>query len=167
VGFLANAFPLVQAGLPLEIIGVTIFLVRLVPTALRTSLVRDTPERFGVPPLLFLPLNIAVLVSIIVRFAPDLSITPPRQFLAMDHAIFVGVMTFSIVGFVMRLSPARVPGWLSQFMFWGMLFGVTVFVAGLLLDVTPMLHLATPILGVAILAAVGVYAPRLLRGEGA
>lgn len=167
VGFLANAFPLVQAGLPLEIIGVAIFLVRLVPTALRTSLLADTPERYGVPPLLFLPVNIAVLVSIIVRFAPDLSATPPRQFLAMDHAIFVGVMTFAIVGFVMRLSPARVPGWLSQFIFWGMLFGVTVFVAGLLMDITPMLHSATPILGVAILAAVGMYAPRLLRAEGA
>ena len=165
VGFLSGQFALVQAGLPLEIIGTLIFLVRLVPTALRTSLLADTPARYGVPALVFLPVNIAVLVTIIATYAPDLTTTPPRMFLAMDHAIFVGVMTFAILGLVQRLAPASVPGWVSQFMFFGMLVGISLFVVGLLTDVTPLLHSGTPLLGLAILAAVGVYAPKLLRGE--
>lgn len=164
VGFLTNQFGLVQAGLPLEIIGTVIFLVRLVPTALRTSLLADTPARYGIPPLVFLPLNIAILVSIIARYAPDLSTTPPRQFEAMDHAIFVGVMTFSIFGFVQQLVGVRLSGWHTQFMFWGMLVGISLFVVGLLTDITPLLHSGTPLLGLAILAGVGVYAPKLLRG---
>ena len=130
----------------------------------RTSLLTDTPARYGIPPLVFLPVNIAVLVSIITRFAPDLSVTPPRQFEAMDHAIFVGVMTFSILGLVQQLVPVRLSGWHTQFMFWGMLVGVSLFVAGLLADMTPLLHAGTPLLGLAILAGVGVYAPKLLRG---
>ena len=164
VGFLGNQFALVQAGLPLEIIGTVIFLVRLLPTALRTSLLADTPARYGIPPLVFLPVNIAVLVTIIATYAPDLTATPPRMFLAMDHAIFVGVMTFAIFGFVQQLVGVRLSGWHTQFMFWGMLVGVSLFVAGLLLDVTPLLHSGTPLLGLAILAGVGVYAPKLLRG---
>ncbi|MFA7297569.1 MAG: hypothetical protein WC211_10380 [Dehalococcoidia bacterium] len=163
VGFLSGQFALVQAGLPLEIIGTLIFLVRLVPTALRTSLLADTPQRYGIPPLVFLPVNIAILVSIIARYAPDLTVTPVRQFEAMDHAIFVGVMTFAIFGVVQQLVPPRRSGWHNQFMFWGMLVGVSLFVVGLLLDVTPLLHSGTPLLGLAILAGVGVYAPRLLR----
>lgn len=163
VGFLGNQFVLVQAGLPLEIIGTVIFLVRLVPTALRTSILSGA-ERYGVPPLLFLPVNIAVLVTIIATYAPDLSATPPRMFLAMDHAIFVGVMTFSIFGFVQQLVGVRLSGWHTQFMFWGMLVGISLFVVGLLTDITPLLHAGTPLLGLAILAGVGVYAPKLLRG---
>jgi hypothetical protein len=161
LGLITNTFALVQLSLPLEVIGTLIFLVRLVPTAMRTSLLADSSARFGIPPLVFLPVNVALLVSAIVRFAPNVENAPLRLFEAIDHTIFVGVMTFTILGYIARISSARVPSMVSHLIFWGALIGLAGFVVGLVADNTSLIVLSTPILGLALLVAVAVRAPAL------
>ncbi|RLT35877.1 MAG: hypothetical protein DWI59_02175 [Chloroflexi bacterium] len=163
-GFLLNVFELVQFSLPLELIGTVIFLVRLAPRAMRTSWTVAGPGWHAVVAMIFLPVNVLLLVALIVRFAPDVEQAPPRLFEAIDHTIFVGVMTSSILGYVMTLSRSARPAWVDQFVFWGVTVGVTGFVAGLLTDQTHMIRTFTPLLGVAILVAVVAHAPALLRG---
>lgn len=162
VGLIANVFALVQLSLPLEIIGTLIFVVRLAPTAMRTSLLADSPARFAVPTLVFLPINVALLVSLIVQYAPNLENAPPRLFEAIDHTIFVGVMTFAIMGYIARMSTARVPSIVSQLVFWGMVVGLAGFAIALVTDNTMLIRMSTPILGVALLTAVAVRAPGML-----
>ncbi len=162
IGFLSNQFALVQLSLPLEIVGTLIFLVRLAPTALRTSWMVAGPGWHAVVAMIFLPINVALLVSLIVRYAPNVEEAPVRLFEAIDHTIFVGVMTSAILGYLMTLSTASRPRWVDALVFWGVTMGVTGFVAGLLTDQTHVIRTFTPMLGVAILTAVVAHAPGLL-----
>ncbi len=163
-GFLLNMFELVQLSLPLELIGTVIFVVRLAPTALRTSWLVTGPGRHAVVAMIFLPVNVLLLVALIVRFAPDVDQPPARLFEAIDHTIFVGVMTSSILGYVMTLTRSGRPAWVDQFVFWGVTVGVTGFAVGLVTDQTHVIRTFTPLLGTAILVAVVAHAPGLLRG---
>jgi hypothetical protein len=162
LGILLDVEPLLMISLPLELIGLGVFLWRMFPTARRTSWLAADTARHGTVAGIFLIVNIVIFVYLISEYVEDLDAAPRRLLLALDHSIFVGVLTMAIVPFIVRNSTATRPAWVDHVVFWGMGLGVASFVTGLLLDEDVFLHAGTPVLGVAILLAIAVH----VRGMG-
>ncbi len=155
VGLLANVPPLLAVGIPLEVIGLVILVVRLRGPLMSAGLVSPGPARHGLMALLFLIVNIAILAYLVANyFSRDLQ-PPDHLLLALDHSIFVGVMTNGIIALIARFRGPVKP--LSQHIaFWGLNIGTAGFVLGLLLESSPLKHAFTPILGLTLLHAIAV-----------
>jgi hypothetical protein len=162
LGILLDLLPLIMLSLPFELIGLLIFLWRLVPVARRVSWSSASPTRHGVVGLIFLVVNISIFMYLIVNYADDFEAAPRRLFLALDHSIFVGVLTMNIVGFIATFSMAR-PTWVDHVVFAGISIGVAAFVAGLILDTNVLIRAGTPVLGLSLLFAIVVHLAGLQR----
>jgi hypothetical protein len=163
IGILLEADPLAGLSLLFEIVGLAIFLWRMWPTARQTSWLRAGPARHAVPASLFLIVNIVILVYLISNYIDDFEAAPRRLALALDHSIFVGVLTNTILALlVMTLRTPR-PEWVDHAVFWGFNAGATGFVTGLVADQTWLIRIATPLLGAAILLAIGVHLAEAVR----
>ena len=134
IGLLLEIPTRVAFGLPFEIIGLVILIVRVRGAlAAGLNLAALGAARHGAAALVFLVVNIAILVYLVVNyFAANLE-PPEHLLLAMDHSIFVGVMTNSILG-VMFLFRRPVGALVEQLVFFGLNVGLAAFVVGLLLD---------------------------------
>lgn len=163
LGILLDVLPLVMVSLPLEIAGLAIFVWRMLPAIRRTSWLAADPARHGAAASIYLVVNIAIFVYLIGNYAEDFEAAPRRLLLALDHSIFVGVLTLAIIGYIARLPQAARPAILDHLVFAGVAAGIGLFVAGLLADMDPLIHAGTPILGLALLLAIGVHALGLLR----
>jgi hypothetical protein len=160
VGFLVDVDALIALNLPLELVGVGIFVWRIAPMARAVSLTGRGVARFGVPAAVFLLVNIAILVYLIANYIEDFDEAPRRLMLALDHSIFLGVLTAGIIALIAMTSDVERPAWVDHSVFVGLNVGVAGFVLGLLADATPMLQVFTPVMGAAILLAIGTH----LRG---
>ena len=157
-GTLMGVLPLVMLSLPLEIVGLVIYLVRIVPRFGAVSWLAALPARHGVAAVLFLVVNIAILAYTIVNYAATGFENAPRGlFIALDHSIFVGVLTSAILAFVMTLSRGTRAAWIDHAVFWGVTLGVAAFLVALLAEVPPLIRVATPVLGAALLLAIAVH----------
>lgn len=161
VALLAEVDPLAGIATLFEIIGLVILLVRLGPTLMRVSWTSGTARHATLATPFFI-VNIALLTYLVANYIEDFEAAPLRLILAMDHAIFVGVVTNAIVGWIVSISTARRPAWVDDAVFWGLNVGIAGFVAGLIADSSPIIRVATPVLGAAILLAIAVHA----RGLG-
>ena len=130
IGILAGVLPLVMLSLRLEVVGLAICLVRIVPRFGAVSWMAASPTRHGVAAVLFLIVNISIFTYLIANYAAtNFEGVSPRLFLALDHSIFVGVLTSTILAFVMTQSTGARPGWVDHAVFWGVTLGVGAFVA--------------------------------------
>jgi hypothetical protein len=163
-----NNEQLFGAYVPLQLITIIIFLVRLGRPLAAISWLAVSSGRHYVMSALFLVFNFAIITYLISgiisgRLSPD---SPDPTFLgiilAMDHAMFIGVMTNILFGMV-RDTAGRTSlyGWADQLIFWGMNIGLVGFVVGLLADSAIVKRISTPIMGLAILVAIAVYTLRL------
>ncbi|MEX1023304.1 MAG: hypothetical protein WD058_09165, partial [Dehalococcoidia bacterium] len=157
LGELLGVLPLTMISLPLEIGGLGIFLWRMAPAARRISWLDASPARHGVVAGLYLVVNIAILAYMIPNYAEDFEAAPRRLVLALDHSIFIGGLTMAILGFIALRSTAVRPPWVDHVVFWGLTAGVTGFIVGLLSDTDMIIRGSTPVLGLAILFALGVH----------
>jgi hypothetical protein len=166
IGLLSGAVPLVALGIPFEIIGLVILVVRLRGPLTSTSLLAATPARHGVMALIFLVVNLAILVYLVMNYIAQNLQPPTPLLLALDHSIFVGVMTNGIITLIARFRGPVKP--LSQHIaFWGLNIGAAGFVVALLLESTPLKQVFTPILGLTLLHAIAVLFIALGRGTEA
>ena len=167
VGLLASIPALITVGLPFEVIGLVILVVRLRGPLLAGFQVTSVASgRHGTMALLFLIVNIALLVYLVVNYFSINQPPPLNLLLALDHSIFVGVMTNCILGLItlFRLPVAPV---IDHLVFAGLNLGIMGFVIGLLLDSTPFKHSSTPVLGLAILLALATSFGPLGKSEEA
>jgi hypothetical protein len=163
IGILIEADPLAALSLLFEVAGLAIFLWRLWPVARHISWLQANTARHGPPASLFLIVNIAILVYLISNYIDDFEAAPRRLALALDHSIFVGVLTNTILALLSTTLRTPRPEWVDHAVFWGVNIGAAGFVLGLLADVTPLLRVFTPLLGAAILLAIGVHLAEAVR----
>ena len=161
VALLAEIDPLAGIATLFEIVGLAILIVRLGPTLVRVSLSSGT-ARFAAFATPFFIVNIGLLTYLIANYIEDFEAAPTRLLLAMDHSIFVGVLTNLLVGWIVSMSGARRPAWVDSAVFWGLNLGVAGFIVGLIADSSPIIRVATPVLGLALLTAIVVH----VRGLG-
>ena len=154
VGLLLGILPLITLGLPFEVIGLAILIVRLRgPLAAAANVMQGGPARYGALALVFLIVNITLLVYLVVNYF-SVNLPPPLNvLLAMDHSIFIGVMTNAILA-VIAMFRRPTTALIGHVVFFGLNLGLIGFLAGLLLDSAPLKQVSTPVMGAAILIAV-------------
>jgi hypothetical protein len=151
----------------LNVAAVGIFVVRVLPTALRTDWMAGA-GRFVAASGAFVAVAMAIFLYVIAQFIGNPAIAnDPTSVLgiitASDHAAFIGVITNLVFGSVIALTIDRrmVSPWADQVAFWGTNLGLTVFLAGLVADSTVLKMIGAPVMGVSLLIGLGALAARL------
>jgi putative effector of murein hydrolase LrgA (UPF0299 family) len=163
IGAVIDSFPLIALNVPLEILGVLIFLARLGKRLGKISwLERGRQRLYGIS-VLFVAVNIGLLAYLIVTYAEDFESIPPWLIFALDHAMFIGVMTNGIFGMIYVASAERRDfwRWADDLLFWGMNIGLVGFVVGLIRQSPEIKQIFSPIMGAGILAALVMFTIRL------
>lgn len=164
VGALTASEPLLGAFMPMEIIAMVIFLVRIRRPAMATPWgVRSEERHFGIL-VPFLVANVALLIYLVSGLIggryDDFGAIPPWLVFAFDHAMFIGVMTNGIFALHMTLHRDRLRAtpWVYDVAFFGMNLGLLGFVLGLLMDSAVVKRIASPVMGLSILTVLAVLA---------
>ena len=178
-GALTNNQMIIGMYIPLQVIGVIIYLIRLGPKMLAASWLAGGPARHYAISAVFLVANVGLITYLIVNFVsgaygdpPDFALIPSWLVFAMDHAMFIGVMTNGLFGLVSEAArtpsttfhsaqDARLWPWADHALFWGMNVGAIGFVVGLMQKSAPIKQVFAPIMGTAILIAIVTYTLRL------
>ena len=63
------------------------------------------------------------------------------------------------------LGRGAVSSWVPHLVFWGVNLGLAVFMVGLIVDTAEVKRIGAPLMGVALLLALGLLAPKLLGSE--
>ncbi|MEK7292667.1 MAG: hypothetical protein AAB018_02470 [Actinomycetota bacterium] len=161
VGALLDVTPLIGLSLPLEIIGIVVFIRRLRAPMKVVDWIRGHWDRGSVATTIFLTADIALLVYLIVRYKGEVDDAPPHLLLALDHMMFIGVMTNSLFGLVDNAAKHRRWPRIDNWVFWTMNIGLVVFAFGLLIDVTMFKRIGAPFMGTAILVGIATMSARL------
>ncbi|MCC6383373.1 MAG: hypothetical protein IT304_12775, partial [Dehalococcoidia bacterium] len=153
-----------------QVVAVVLFVVRILPAALRASWLSTAPGRHFAIASLWTVLALALfmyLVSQVIANPNDPNALPLNVLLASDHAVYIGVLTNIVVGLLslLVLRPGSAPAWASHLVFWGVNLGLAVFMVGLITEAAEVKRIGAPLMGVALLAALAVLASRLWSGE--
>jgi hypothetical protein len=153
LGLLLDIDPLPPLATIIELVGVGIFFKRMWPE-LRAVVWGDrTPGRYAAAAALAIIVNIIFLNYVVGANGGDIDAAPMHQILALDHTMFIGVVTNALFALHLVATAGRTR-WpqLDRYVFVGMNAGLAVFVVALLAESTWMMRIATPVLGLAILA---------------
>ncbi len=166
IALIFDVEPLIQLASLLQVIAVVVFVARmwtyLAPSAWR----QGGPNSFARWSVVYLVVGIGLLVYIVQLFVSG-QIDPEAGegahiLIAFDHALFVGLMT----NILMLITGARL-AWsgLERAIVWGLNLGVAGFIVGLVSQSSPVKRVFTPILGLALIAA--IYTRMMSRPEAA
>lgn len=160
IGLLWDIDPLVQLSLPLEVAGIAIYLYRM-RRPLLDSVKASAPwqARFAAISPIYLAVVILLFVYLIIDYDGDPDLIPMHKILAVDHLTFVGAMTNAIFALLLTVLGGRLRKWsaLPAVVFFAMNVGLVFFVVGLYFDETAPKHMGTPVLGAALLVAIGAF----------
>ena len=153
VGLLLDIDALPPLATLIELIGVGIFFKRLWPDLRSVAWHEHTPSRYAAASATAIIVNIIFINYLVGANEGDLDLVGTHQILALDHTMFVGVLTNAIFGLHLVATSGRTR-WahLDGAVFVGMNASLVVFVISLLAESTWLMRLATPVLGLCILA---------------
>jgi len=156
LGVLLDNDAMLQANVPLEVIGLFILVWRLrkylAPSQWGAS-VPDTMARTAILGLIVGVILFTYVVSLFVSGAEFEEIAP--VLVAVDHVNFIMVMTNLI--FAMMAVGSRVADSVNRVIFWGANIGVAGFAVGLFTENATVKRIFTPILGLALLFGIYTY----------
>jgi hypothetical protein len=170
VGILYNVQPLLMLNLLFELAAVGVFVWRMFPALRAVGWMDAGPARqFGISAL-FVVVDVLLVVWLITQFIAaegDIEKVSMGLLVASDHAVFIGVMTNAILGLLLYAIERRGAGsaWLSHVVFWGVNVGLVGFLVGLIGDVTILKEIFTPIMGTALLIAIGSFLVQVRPGR--
>lgn len=157
---------LIQLASMLQVIAVITFIVRMWRHLAPSAWKGGESVTFARWSVVWLAVGIGLLVYLVQLFVSG-QLDPESGeganiLLAFDHALFVGLMTN-----VLLSSTGRSLVWdrTQQMVVWGLNVGILGFIVGLLSESAPLKRVFTPILGLALLAA--VYSHMMGRREAA
>lgn len=153
-----------------QLVAVVLFVVRVWPAALRSPWGSPTAQRHFAMASLWTVLALVLfmyLVSQVIANPDDPNALPLNILLASDHAVYIGVLTNIVIGLLSLLVVGRgaVSSWVPHVVFWGVNLGLAVFMVGLIVDTAEVKRIGAPLMGLALLVALGLLAPRLLGAE--
>ena len=153
-----------------QLVAVVLFVARVWPAALRSAWGNPAPGRHFAVASLWTVLALVLfmyLVSQVIANPDDPNALPLNILLASDHAVYIGVLTNIVIGLLSLLVMGRgaVSSWAPHLVFWGVNLGLAVFMVGLIVDTAEVKRIGAPLMGVALLVALGLLAPRLLGSE--
>ena len=150
-----------------DIVAVGLFVVRVLPKALRTDW-RSGGGRHIAASALFVPVAMAIFLYVVFKFIGDPKLatdpTPVAGVLtASDHAAFIGVVTNLVLGLLNTLAADRRSRWpwADQIAFWGTNIGLAIFLVGLVATSSTIKEIGAPLMGVCLLVGLATLAMRL------
>lgn len=156
LGVLLDNDPMLQASVPLELIGLFILVWRLRSFLAPSQWGRTVPGTMARTAVIGLIAGVALfiyVVSLFVSGADFEEISP--VLVAVDHLNFIMVMTNLI--FAMMAMASVVPETANRLIFWGVNVGVVGFAVGLFTENATLKRIFTPIMGVALLYGIYTY----------
>jgi hypothetical protein len=166
VSLLFEITPLAPIAALIELVGVIIMIVRLLPAARAVNWAGASAGRFATVAAFAIVANIVFINYLAARYEGDFDKVPDRNLLALDHTMFIGVLTNAIFGLLYSVTRGD-SRWrrMDQPIFFGMNIGLAGFVISLLGDLTWLERAATPLMGASILAGLATYTVRLATRE--
>jgi hypothetical protein len=164
IGALLNIQPLLGIFIPLSIIALLIFLVRIGGKVLGTNWLATGSARHYAIAVPWVIVNIVVtIIAIVIAIKEGFNNAPFNLFVAADHAMFIGVMTNVIFGLIQDYTNDRERTWpfTEDVVFWVMNLALVGFVAALLLNQQWLQKFFVPFQGLAILVGIIAYSMRL------
>jgi hypothetical protein len=151
-----------------ELIAVVLFVARVWPAAMRAPWGSALPTRHFAAASIWavaaLVLFMYIVFTIISAADPETAELPFNILIASDHAVYIGVITNIVVGLLSMLFLRGAAGWAAHLIFWGINLGLLVFAVGLIVDTAEIKRIGAPLMGVTLLAALGLLAARMLGG---
>jgi hypothetical protein len=148
-----------------QLVAVVLFVVRVWPKALRVAWGTADPVRhYGVASL-WVVLALVLFMYLVFSFISAADPTDPNAFplnvlIASDHAAYIGIVTNIVLGLlvtlVLRAEVRR--SWVGQLIFWGVNLGLLVFAIGLIVDTAQLKQIGAPVMGITLLASIGILA---------
>ena len=137
----------------IELGGVAIFFKRLWQPMRAVVWSERSSGRYAAASAVAIIANIIFLNYLVGANEGDIDNVATHQILALDHTMFVGVLTNAIFALLLIAAP-RASRWprLDDVVFIGMNVALVGFVVSLLAESTWLMRIATPVLGVCILA---------------
>lgn len=152
VGLLLDVEALPPVATLIELAGVVVFFRRLW-RPIRGARARGRgPGRYAAMSAAAIVANIVFLNYLVAANGGDIDLVPDHQLLALDHMMFVGVLTNAIFALLLvRFGSTRWPR-VDDAAFVGMNVALIAFLVSLVAESTWMMRVATPVLGLSILA---------------
>jgi len=170
VGALLNIQPLLGAFMPLELVALVMYGIRIGPRLARVQWSERGGARHFALAAPFLVANLGLLLWLIVGVTvtgaySSFEAIPLWLIFAFDHTMFIGVMSNTLFGLIQEFTHARKATWAfaDDVVFYGMNIGMLGFVGTLVADARALEKVFTPIMGGSILIGIVAYSLRLAR----
>ena len=153
LGLLLDIDALPPLSTLIELVGVVIFFKRMWQPLRQVAWGERGPGRYAAASAVAIIANVVFLNYLAGANEGDFDLVATHQILALDHMMFVGVLTNAIFAMLL-LATADRTRWpaLDDIVFVGMNIAVLGFVVSLLAESTWLMRIATPVLGLCILA---------------
>ena len=148
-----------------QIIAVALFAIRIWPRSLTVNWAAAEPIRHFAASSIWVVVAMAMFMYVVfVIISTGLDPTDPAApiniLLASDHAAYIGIVTNIVLGLVitivLRAEVRR--SWVGQLIFWGVNLGLLIFVIGLIVNTTQLKQIGAPLMGITLLASLGILA---------
>lgn len=168
LGEILKVMAFLMINLPCMVAGIVIALVRLRKHLRQVRWTEPTWNRHVGLALVFLAINVGLVVYAIANYAEDFSKVPAWLIFSLDHAQFIGVVTNVFVAALLIANAKSDKGRpiADHAAFWGMNVGMAGFVVGILLESSPVKRIFAPVMGMAILIAIGANLARMRQLRG-
>jgi hypothetical protein len=165
IGLLLDVDPLPPLAVLIELAGVVIFFVRMLPSIRSVDWRERSAGRFSAASSFAIIANIVFINYLAAANEGDFDLVPDDQILALDHMMFVGVLTNAIFAMltIAGSGESRRPV-IDDLVFFGLNLGLLGFVVSLISEQTWLERIATPVLGASIILGLVEHTLRL-RGE--
>ncbi len=165
IATLFNLTPLYGLNTLLLVVGGVIYIIRFAPYVARTHWTGRNSGRFFALSGVFIVVQVILTIYLTVLAIANGSVPAGSGLLiALDHAVFIGIMTNALFGLLREVTAEReaVLSWAEDVVFWGMNIGLIGFLFALLSNIRDLERIFTPIMGLAILLAIGLFIARIL-----
>lgn len=145
-----------------QLVAVVLFVVRIMPRALRRDWTASDPMRHFGAASLWAVVALLLFMYLVFTFisAGDPDELPFNVLIASDHAVYIGVITNIILGLLSVLVLRGAAAWIGHVVFLGVNLGLAVFVIGLIVDTAEIKRIGAPVMGVTLLVALAFLAVR-------
>ena len=162
LSFILDIEPLVQVATVLEVVAIVTFTVHMWSRIKPSAWFGQGVSNFARISALFLVIGVALLVYVVQLFIsgeldPETGVGPIGVLLAFDHSMFIGVMTNALFALVAKTAAQDA----HPALLWAINGGLVLFLLGLIIDVSILIRIGAPLMGLALIYAIYIFFARL------
>jgi hypothetical protein len=154
---------LAPVAILLEIVGVVIFVKRMWGNFRSVRITEATPGRWALLSAVGSVFVIGLAQYFIIEYEGDFDLVPGNKLLALDHSQFIASMTSAVFALLVAATASRIAPRVQHAVFALVSVGVTLFVIGLLGDVTALKRIGAPTMGIGLLLGLATFAMVLVQ----